>query len=1145
MILFTVPLDGSVGIIPGETVTIVYNVEYDPECETSADSDRIENFARVISFNNTAVADSIVLATYMQELSKCQLSVCKVNFDDTTNPAKNTGGPSAADCTNPSIAQPNASLAFFPSSPSTQTFTIFYQNLSSVALNVGTVRDVLSVCSTSLPCNSLTGAAYGSFPVHYVYSCDFLPAPNFPLGAPYTNAPLGKDAMVQWNNPLFAGVRAIDIGSINFPPASTLMCKLTVSTLSLAAALSFEAANKLDLTGNLPAPTPDVGLNDTGCQDAGLPFLANSAFMDLTQGIFFNSSDIPPTPFGQAKVYLPLCQNVAVTKQGNTDIGVGQPDSFSITATNNQSDPVSLFKVTDPLPTGFIYADNFSCSPTPCPGQPISISPVTVILPTIPAGQSETVTFTATAPLIGGTWDNIATGTFASPTTCPPFPMCDPAGSYSKGSLMYDLQGRVKAPKLTKAFSSSSVAVGTPITLTFTITNVDSNPPQSGIGFTDTLPSGLSYVLDPFIPPFTTTCGGTGLFSPPVSPNKFTFSNGALSASTCTVTVRVVATSCGLFTNNQSNITNVTFLDATGVLPATLQVSCDAFIEICKLSSSTNPVTGNFTFMGSPPFTSIPGNSVMVPVDKCSGPIQVAHGPVTITEVPQPGTFLSAVTASGYNPITFMMENRLAPAPLPNPNLPARTATVTAVAGDTSVATIATFTNQGLTGSLKICKIAGAGLALGTSFALKVTSTNPVISQTYNVPAGPPSEGGYCVIDSTTFPVGSTVTVSETVPALGYNVDSVASPAGTKGTCVFPNFFTANCSIKATIGTGFTEVTFTNTPVGFVNFNGNLDCCVFSGTLSGIPITQTFTLTNTPPVPFVAGTTISSGPEGWLTVNPPQGQTPAPITVSVAALPAGTYDGAVTIASTDPANPLRSIIPVTYVVAAAGTISVANAASFVLQVSPGSLATVFGNGSVLANTTITGFPMPLPLSSNGTSVTMNGIACPLLYLSPTQINVQVPVELQPGTATVVVNNNGVIYTTTVPVVAASPGIFTSDYVATAILQDANGVLLTQNNPAKRGQVVVMYAAGIGPVSPAVATNRVAGVPLSKATSTYSVTVNDTPAQVDFVGLTPGFVGLGQINFRIPGNTPAGNTIPVTLTINGVNARTVQISVSGG
>jgi uncharacterized protein (TIGR03437 family) len=203
---------------------------------------------------------------------------------------------------------------------------------------------------------------------------------------------------------------------------------------------------------------------------------------------------------------------------------------------------------------------------------------------------------------------------------------------------------------------------------------------------------------------------------------------------------------------------------------------------------------------------------------------------------------------------------------------------------------------------------------------------------------------------------------------------------------------------------------------------------------------------------------------------------------------------------------------------------------------------VFGNGNVLANTTASGFPAPLPTNWSGTSVSINGVPCPMSYVSPAQVNVQVPEQLTPGIATVVVNNNGVTYTTSVSLVAASPGIFTSDFLVTAILQDQNGALLTQSNPANPGQEVVMYATGIGPVNPSIATNQIAGVPLSQATSSYGLTVDGTPAQVAFLGFVPGFIGLGQVNFIIPSSTPASNAIPVVLTINGVSSKTVQISV---
>ena len=233
-------------------------------------------------------------------------------------------------------------------------------------------------------------------------------------------------------------------------------------------------------------------------------------------------------------------------------------------------------------------------------------------------------------------------------------------------------------------------------------------------------------------------------------------------------------------------------------------VPCSSsFVEVCKSSSSISPVTGNFTFKSNPPFPTILGNSITVPVGSCSGAIPVIPGPVTITEQATSGVGLSAVAAAGYNPMTSVLENRLLASDLAN-----GVATVNAVvdaAGDATVETVATFTNQGLpqgAGSLKICKIAGTPSIVGTSFAF--TATGPTTSQNYTVQAGPASEGGYCIIDNTTFPIGTSVTVAEStaVPPL-YNVTSVVSPGGATG----------GSSIKATIGTGFTEVTFTNSPI--------------------------------------------------------------------------------------------------------------------------------------------------------------------------------------------------------------------------------------------------------------------------------------------------------------------------------------------
>jgi uncharacterized protein (TIGR03437 family) len=228
---------------------------------------------------------------------------------------------------------------------------------------------------------------------------------------------------------------------------------------------------------------------------------------------------------------------------------------------------------------------------------------------------------------------------------------------------------------------------------------------------------------------------------------------------------------------------------------------------------------------------------------------------------------------------------------------------------------------------------------------------------------------------------------------------------------------------------------------------------------------------------------------------------------------------------------------------AAAAISATNVASFTTSIAPGSLVALFGNGNILANSTASGFSTPLPTSSGGTSVTMNGILCPLVYVSPTQINLQAPTALSAGTATVMVNNNGTTFSTTAQVLAAAPGIFTSDYMVTAILQDGNGAVLNQNNPASPGQTVAMYLTGIGPVTNYPGDGEPAPFgPLAQSNSSYTLTVNGNAAHIDYLGLTPGLVGVGQINFEIPAGTPSGNTIPVVLTIAGTASKTVQISV---
>jgi uncharacterized repeat protein (TIGR01451 family) len=525
------------------SITLTYTLVYIPLCETDPAQDQITNQLAVV-YNSSTVFE--IATEYMQENAKCQLSVCKMNHAD-ANPH-----PSIADCTNvskfqnynPYIQPPALS---FPGPTPSQTFTIFYENSASSPVTVGTVRDSLSVSSP----------LYGNFPISYKYSCAFLPNP---LPA-FTSSP---PATVQWNNPLWAGVD-INFGPLTFPPSSTYMCEVVVSTL-----------------GPQVIPTQPLVPTPTLCQGSvplhtTAPQLIDSALMDLTQGVqYINTSD-KPTAFSQASVDLPLCQNVTMIKTVTPVLlTAGGTATVTITVQNNENTPITGFTVMDNL-----KVPNFSnpfipvCtgSSTPCaytvPSKAVpSTTNVIATILSIAPGGAETITFTVTASSTDGVYENVANGLFfyEPPCTFPCFvPIGAPYPSYSGvgNSLTAAANVHVLSPTLAKSFSPTSVIIGTPATVTFTITNVPGSLSQN-VNFTDTLPSGLYFVSTP-----VNNCGGN---APIVSGNDaITYTNPALSISPCTITVQVSSTlpgavgTCGTFTNNQSNLSNVVNLDTSGV----------------------------------------------------------------------------------------------------------------------------------------------------------------------------------------------------------------------------------------------------------------------------------------------------------------------------------------------------------------------------------------------------------------------------------------------------------------------------------------------------------------------------------------------------------------------------------------------------
>jgi len=99
-------------------------------------------------------------------------------------------------------------------------------------------------------------------------------------------------------------------------------------------------------------------------------------------------------------------------------------------------------------------------------------------------------------------------------------------------------------------------------------------------------------------------------------------------------------------------------------------------------------------------------------------------------------------------------------------------------------------------------------------------------------------------------------------------------------------------------------------------------------------------------------------------------------------------------------------------------------------------------------------------------------------------------------------------------------------------------------PALRGETISIYCTGLGAVSnpPATGLAAAAADPFSVTTSTTTVTIGGLVAQVSFSGLAPGAVGLYQVNVQVPTGAPAGDAVPVTLTIGGATSNTVTIAV---
>jgi len=579
-------------------------------------------------------------------------------------------------------------------------------------------------------------------------------------------------------------------------------------------------------------------------------------------------------------------------------------------------------------------------------------------------------------------------------------------------------------------------------------------------------------IITETIPVNTTLAAVTTLPTPGL------LSSSNLAAGTATVQV------------NPGGQTIATFVDTVPPPPAT------GFLQICKIAGSGITVGTNFSFAvaGGTPVT-VPAGAA--PGGSCGAAQVVLAGPVTITETVPGGTVLTAVSTlpSGL---------------LVSSNLAAGTATVTVTAAGQ---TIVTFLNAAVpvippTGFLQICKVAGAGIAVGTNFSFSIAGT-PAIPVT--VPAGT-APGGSCS-PALVVPPGAAL-ITETLPANTALTSVTTLPAGS---LVSSNLAAGTATATVTAG-GQTIVTFLDAAVPVVPTTGFLQICKVAG--SGITV----------------GTNFSFAVAGGTPVTVPAGAAPGGTCSAAQVVTAGTT----LITETLPANTTLTSVSTL----PAGLLAASNlaAGTATVTVNAGGQTIVTFLDAAVPTAPATGFLQICKVAGSGITVGTN-----FSFAVAGGTPVTVPAGVAPGgscSAAQVVPAGPTLITETVP----------AGIVLTSVSTLPSGLLVSSNLAAGTatvtvnagGQTIVTFLNAAVPVIPTTGflqICKVAGAGIVVGTP-FSFSVAGTPAIPVTVpaGTAPG----GSCSPALvvpPGTTLITETLPAGTALTSVTTLPAGLLVS--
>ena len=420
-------------------------------------------------------------------------------------------------------------------------------------------------------------------------------------------------------------------------------------------------------------------------------------------------------------------------------------------------------------------------------------------------------------------------------------------------------------------------------------------------------------------------------------------------------------------------------------------------------------------------------------------------------------------------------------------------------------------------------------------------SNGGAATQSFTVPASGVPLGLELVAAYT--PVGH-LTVTSNLAGIGITVNGQS--------CGLP------CDVKQPVGTQLTVSAPASVPagqgsrqdlLGWSNGTGPGNLVVTLGE-NPIAVSANYHLMN-----YLASSSAPAGAVSW-TLNPasPDGYYDSLASVGVAVTPLAGYrflywtgdltgtSPSGTVAMSQPRAVQAVLEKVPYVAPGA----VVNGAGITPQagVAPGSILSIFGVN--LAAQTVTGPASPMAQTLGGLTVAVSGRLLPLFFVSPGQINAQLPADMALGDTVVTISAEGEPDATAkFTIVADAPGLFAQTVAGQpyALAFHADGTLITPSAPASRGEVVTVYGTGFGPTGvPRPMGLAVPASPPMVATDPVAAQLGTAALEVQQTFAVPGMVGVDAIQFVIGDGVASGTNAPLTVTIGGQASNALPLPV---